>query len=147
MLLLFIICSFILHSWFVIEAHSNALQLKNVIATTITFLINPSILYPTNVYCFPRRLQCNNFSSSQTSSRRPQDVFLRRLQGVLARLLLQDVLLLASMSWRRLERQKKLHWRRFQDVFSTSSLRPSLLVTFCFFSLNNCECLIYHQLQ
>ena len=94
---------------------------------------------PANISCFPRRLQRNNFCLS-----RPledilktylQYVFMKYLQEVLQDVFktfsrrLQDVFArrLAIMSWRRLGRQKnitlKTSWRRFEDVFSTSSPR------------------------
>ena len=59
-----------------------------------------------------RRLQRNNFSSSKKSSRRLvrffQDVFKTSLQNVF------------KTSWRPLERQKLLRWRRIKDVLKSN---------------------------
>ena len=67
------------------------------------------------------RLQCNNFTSSKTSSRRLQHVLedekllrWRRLQDVF-KTCLEDVL----MTWRRLE---DISWRRLQDVLEANKM-------------------------
>ena len=77
-----------------------------------------------------RRLNRNNLSSSKTSSRHIQDVFMTCLQGVFlkrpqnvfARHLFQDVFKKTSCFFV-LKTFWRYHWRYLQDVFKTSSVR------------------------
>ena len=99
--------------------------------------------FPKNISCFRihrRRLQCNIFLASKTSSRFLQDVFTRRLPKTSSSYIcktssrcLQEVFRETSCkhvlktSWKRkscyAEDDFRTSWRRFQQVFNTSSPR------------------------
>ena len=93
----------------------SGLTVKSFLENVLRLVVKEACSHPTNIFCFPRRLEdvfsVTLFVSSKTSSRRLQDVFVRRL-AVMSSRRLQDVFA---------RRLVIMSSRRLQDVFKTSS--------------------------
>ena len=105
---------------------------RKILSVSEHFGTLPRMKYPSKHFLFSKTSSAQHFLSSKTSWKRLEDVFTIRLPEISSRRLarrlqdvfktcLQDVLQLCLEDV--LEDKKMLHWRRLEDVFSTSSPR------------------------